>query len=176
MLKILETLSAQAGTLGMFIIALVSLLFVLHSKRAKRKMLVNAVYHHVMMAIPTLENLCGEKGGGFWKAHRDNIKKDPAYAPFFVQSRADDLTYDLIIESLEVLKGPAFGISEEDERKMMEYFHHDKLMHAVADSFSSALHLSTRRKLDLLESFISACNETLNAAKHLEPVLAARRK
>ncbi|MGR3984354.1 MAG: hypothetical protein OD817_03720, partial [Gammaproteobacteria bacterium] len=152
--------------IGMFCIALVSLFLVLRTSHKKRETLVNTFYHHITRAIFSLEALLGEKHAGMWKGWRKGIENDASYMPGVIQSSADNLTYDQVIEVLAVLK----GVGERDEEKLLSYFHNDQFMHAIADAFNFARDFSAERKLKLLDSFKQTCGDTLADAKYLKPI------
>ncbi|MGR3914172.1 MAG: hypothetical protein OD918_06550 [Gammaproteobacteria bacterium] len=168
----INSLVMLISPVGMFIIALVSLILVLRTSHGKRETLVNTFYHHVTRAILSLELFLGEQNADMWDEFRKGIESDTSYTPYLIQSSADNLTYDQMIEVLAVLK----GVDEKYEEKLLSYFHNDQFMHAVADSFNFAKDFSMKRKLKLLDSFKHACEWTLSDAKYLEPIFKEQRK
>jgi len=158
--------------LGTLVIALVSLLLVFRTSHEKRETLVNAFYHHITRTILSLQSLLGEKNAGMWKELRKRIENEDSYMPYLIQSSADNLTYDQVIEVLAVLE----GIGEKEEEKLLSYFHNDQLMHAIADGFNFAIDFPVERKLKALELFKRACTDTLADAEYLKPIFKEHRK
>ncbi len=147
------------------LVALVALGFSLfnffESRHRKRRKLVDAIYHHTNDAVNSLEGARHANNEA-----RKEIRKNRFYTPYVPRSDADDLTYDQIIELMELL-------NEQESSTLLSYFHHEAELHAYAQSFDLELVRGWRsaRKLSLWKRYEASMEDTLKYAVATRDVL-----
>ena len=136
----------------------------LESRGRRRRKLVNAVYHHASKAVRDLETLKDRND-----SIREKIEQDESYTPHVVRSTADDLTYDQVIEVMELL-------NEREEETVLSYFHHEAELHAFAESFDLEFVRGwpSGRKLALWQLFEKSQKDTLENATGTVRILKDR--
>ena len=133
----------------------------LESRGRRRRKLVNAIYHHATRAIEDLETLKDRND-----SIREKIEQDESYTPHVVRSTADDLTYDQVIEVMELL-------DEREEAVVLSYFHQEAELHAYAASFDLEFvrRWPSDRKLALWKAYEKSGKDTLESATNTARIL-----
>lgn len=133
----------------------------LESRGRRRRKLVNAVYHHASKAVRDLETLKDRND-----SIREKIEQDESYTPHVVRSTADDLTYDQVIEVMELL-------NEREEEIVLSYFHHEAELHAFAASFDLEFvrRWPSDRKFALWKAYEESTKDTLESATNTARIL-----
>jgi len=145
------------------ILALCVSVFTFHWARdARRRKLVGAVYFHIKF---TQENL--EKWTAPIRDLPEKMQADPAYTPYFVVPREDNLAYTDVIELTRWFK------AQEDKEIILRYFHAQANLHAVAMSFGVEIvrNLPVEKRIGMASGLAEFCDETLKYAEAAERLL-----
>ena len=136
------------------------------ARSTRRRNLVNAVYHHATRAVQDLKEFKDNAA-----SIREKIEKDDSYTPYAILSHPDDLTYDQVIEVMELL-------NEQDDKIILSYFHSESALHAHLQSFDSEFVRAwpRDRKMRLWEGCEKYQKETLASAREALRVLKTHGK
>lgn len=136
------------------------------SHRRKQRKLINAVYYHVVLAIYFFK-----KQQKNHPAVEQKINSDESYTPYIPQSSHDDLTYDHIIDAMEWLD------SEEEEEKVLYYFHYQLALHALATSFQDEhfRNLSWERRKAVWNAYKNYHHRTLKYAEEVKTIMESKK-
>ena len=101
--------------------------------------------------------------------HRKKIDEQTDYMPLVVRTDTDNLTYDQIIEVMELL-------DDQEEQDVLYYFHHEADLHAYASSFDLEFvrRWPAERRLQLWEEYEKSQRKTLEYVKKTVDILGKR--
>lgn len=92
--------------------------------------------------------------------------RDPSYTPYIPRTDVDDLTYDQILEVMELL-------NRKDGEVVLLYFHYEADLHAYAKAFDLDFVRAwpSERKLKMWREYEKSQRETLKYARETACVL-----
>ena len=134
-------------------------------RRKRRRRLVHAIYHHANKATDAIR-----EAQEYNESVRNAIRLQKSYLPYIPRSNADDLAYDQIIEVMELL-------NQTEGDAILEYFHAEMKLHAIAASFDSEVIGPWRpeRKLCAWKRYEESQAVTHDLAQKTKEILAKHR-
>jgi len=165
-IQLLTLAAAVAASAAAWMALIANRRMLASESRTKRRKLFDAIYYHILVTGDFLL----EQPANNDKIRR-RISERPDYTPYPAGSSADDLTYDLVIELLEVL-----DLTDGDARIVLAYFHFQSIYHEIMARFDSDYVRSwtTERKLEMWDASVEYQAKTLAAARQAREVLERR--
>lgn len=161
--QLLTLAAAIAASVAAWMAVIINRRVLASESRTKRRKLFDAIYHPIRV---TGEFLLEQPANN--DKIRRRISENPDYTPYPAGSSADDLTYNLVIELLEVL-----NLADEDAQIVLSYFHSQAIYHEIMAGFDSdyVRGWTTERKLEMWDAGMEYQTKTLESARRAQEVL-----